>query len=270
MKKQFSLVYLTTPGCSPPETIYMAARAGFDFVSLRTIPMRLPTEPALSLADDKQLLVQTKRALEGTGIKLHDTENARILDGVKIKEYAREMEIAADLGARYILTNIWTSDRPLIIESLCELCDLANSYGLGVMVEFVTWSSVKTINEVRELLREVKRENAGIIVDTLHFNRSRCSLVDLENASDLVRFVHICDAPREIPTTKDDLIHAGRAERLYPGDGGIDLAEIIKRLPPIVYGIELPNLKLAEEIGDAEHVFRALEKTKSYFEQHQL
>ena len=270
MSKQFSLVYLTAPGCSPPETIYLAARAGFDFVSLRSIPMRLPNEPALALAQDKQLLTATRRALTETGLRLHDTENARILDGVKIKDYAAEMEIAAELGARYVLTNIWTSDRPLIIESLCELCDLAKSFGLGVIVEFVSWAPVATFNTVRDLLRNINRSNAGIVVDTLHFHRSRCSLADLKDASDLVRFAHICDAPSEIPEATEELVHTGRAERLYPGDGGIDIAAVVKRLPPMVFGIEVPNLDLASEIGNAEHVFRALEKTKLYFARHRL
>jgi sugar phosphate isomerase/epimerase len=270
MKQQFSLVYLTVPSCSPPEMIYLAGRAGFDFVSLRTIPMGLPNEPSLSLAGNKDLLAQTRRALKDTGVQLHDVENARIHDSVQVKSYLPEMETAADLGARHVLTNIWTNDRPLTIESLCELCDLAKPLGLGVIVEFVTWASVTTLNDTVAIVRETGRDNVGIIVDTLHFNRSRCSLTDLESTPpDLLRFVHICDAPLEIPS-KEGLLHAGRAERLYPGDGGIDLAAIVKRLPPMVYGIELPNLALAKEIGNAEHVFRALEKTKAYFEHRHL
>ncbi|MER2256473.1 MAG: sugar phosphate isomerase/epimerase, partial [Priestia megaterium] len=35
MPNQFSLAYLTVLGCSPPEMTYMAAKAGYDFVSLR-------------------------------------------------------------------------------------------------------------------------------------------------------------------------------------------------------------------------------------------
>jgi sugar phosphate isomerase/epimerase len=270
MKQQFSLVYLTAPSRSPPEMIYMAARAGFDYVSLRTIPMGLTNEPRLSLANDKALLDQTRRALRATGVKLHDTENARIVDGVRISDYVPELEIAAELGARYVLTNIWTPDRSLIRDALSELCDRAKSIGLGVIVEFVTWASITTLNEAAALVREINRDNAGLIVDCLHFNRSRCRLEDIDDNRDLMRFVHLCDAPAEIPTSKEGLLHAGRAERLYPGDGGIDLAAIISRMPPMVYGIEAPHLALADEIGDAEHIFRLLEKTKAYFERHRL
>jgi sugar phosphate isomerase/epimerase len=270
MQSRYSLVYLTAPQCSPPEMIYLAARAGFDFVSLRTIPMRLPNEPRLSLATDKELLAQTRRALKETGLKLHDTENARIVDGVRVADYVPELEIAAELGARYILTNIWTNDHAFVADALAELCDRAKTVGMGVMVEFVTWASVTTLNEAAALVREVGRDNAGLIVDCLHFNRSRCRLEDLDSNRDLMRFVHLCDAPAEIPDNRDALLHAGRAERLYPGDGGIDIAAIVKHLPPMVYGIEAPHLALAAEIGNAEHVFRLLEKTKAYFERQGL
>ena len=85
MSKQFSLVYLTAPGCSPPETIYLAKRAGFDFVSLRTIPMRLPNEPALALARDKQLLTATKQLLSRT-----DPRSSMILTTMRGKPWTSD------------------------------------------------------------------------------------------------------------------------------------------------------------------------------------
>jgi hypothetical protein len=39
MRKQYSLSYLTVNGCAPPEMTYIAARTGYDFVSLRLIPL---------------------------------------------------------------------------------------------------------------------------------------------------------------------------------------------------------------------------------------
>ena len=60
----------------------MAARAGYDFVSLRPIYMGLPGEPNFSLATNKTLLRETKKALQDTGLGLLDIELARIADGV--------------------------------------------------------------------------------------------------------------------------------------------------------------------------------------------
>src|SRR6187402_3273048 len=75
--RRFSLAYLTLFGCPPPEMTYIAARAGYDFVSLRPIYMGLPGEPNFDLAANPQLLAQTRAALASTGLRVHDIELAR-------------------------------------------------------------------------------------------------------------------------------------------------------------------------------------------------
>ena len=50
MKHLYSLVHLTNISCPPPEMIRVAARAGYDAVSLRTIPMGLPGERPYDIA----------------------------------------------------------------------------------------------------------------------------------------------------------------------------------------------------------------------------
>ena len=102
----YSLVHLTNIDCPPPEMIRVAAKAGYDAVSMRTIPMGLPGEKPYDIAKDAQLLRETRRAAQETGIQLHDTENARIADGVDVSSYEPALAAAAELGIRHILTNI--------------------------------------------------------------------------------------------------------------------------------------------------------------------
>lgn len=59
MKHLYSLVHLTNISCPPPEMIRVAARAGYDAVSLRTIPMGLPGERPYDIAKDPHLLRET-------------------------------------------------------------------------------------------------------------------------------------------------------------------------------------------------------------------
>lgn len=99
MQNQFSLAQLTVLECAPPEMTYLAARAGYDFVSFRPIYMGLPGEPNYALAENKEMMKQTKIALADTGLKLLDIELARIFDGVDPKRYVSAMEVAAELGA---------------------------------------------------------------------------------------------------------------------------------------------------------------------------
>ena len=56
-----------------------------------------------------------------------------------------------------------------------------------------------------------------------------------------------------------------REERLYVGEGGIDIAAILRQLPDqLVLSIELPHLARAKEFGYAEHAARCIETAKKY------
>jgi sugar phosphate isomerase/epimerase len=269
MKRQFSLAHLTVLGCAPPEMTYVAARAGYDFVSFRIILFGLPGEPNYALAENREMLRQTRAALRETGLRLHDIELARIHDGVDPRSYLPAMEVAAELGGRSVLSSIWTQDRSFRNEAFAELCDLARPFGLTVDLEFVTWAGVANLAQALEVLRAVDRPNAGIMVDMLHFHRSRVRLEELDDVPrEWFHFAHLCDAPAEIPATTEGLIHTARDERLYLGEGGIDVAGIVNRMPEIPYSIELPHLARSRERGFAEHAARCLDTAKAHLDAH--
>ena len=264
MDIRYSLVHLTSITCPPPEFIRTAAKAGYDCVSLRTIPMGLQGEIPHDIAKDHRLLLETRRAAEETGIEIHDTENARIFDGVSIPDYEPALEAAAELGIHHILSNIWTDNKSFYTEKYMELCDLADSYGQTVSVEFVTWASVQDLKTAKELLLASGRKNVGIVLDTLHFYRSRVTLEELgQIPPEWFHYVHLCDAGAEIPTDLESLVHTGRGERLYPGEGAIPIKAILKKLPPVVRGLEVPHLTRLQQFGLEEHARQALERAKN-------
>jgi hypothetical protein len=66
-------------------------------------------------------------------------------------------------------------------------------------------------------------------------------------------FAHVCDAPAQIPTTREELIHTARFERLFPGEGGIDIHGILGALPATIpYALEIPRATLAAQLGEKE------------------
>jgi sugar phosphate isomerase/epimerase len=268
-RHRFSLAYLTLFGCPPPEMIYIAARAGYDFVSLRPIYMALPGEPNFDLAANRQLLAQTRTALATTGLGVHDIELARIQDGTDPRSYLPALEVGAELGARRVISSIWTPDGVFARECLAALCDLAQPLGLTIDLEFVTFASVRTLREAVDVVRAVRRANCGILVDLLHFTRSGVTLAELDAVPrEWFHFVHVNDAPAAIPPTEEGLIHTAREERLYAGEGGMDIAAILKRIPDVPYSIELPHTARVKELGYAEHAFRCLETMKAYLRDH--
>jgi sugar phosphate isomerase/epimerase len=270
MKKQYSLAYLTILGCPPPEMINIAARAGYDFVSLRPIYMGLPGEPNFSLSDNKELMKETKTALAETGVKLLDIELAKIFDGVDPKNYVPAMESAAELGGKHVLSSIWTDDRSFSIERFAELCELAKPFGLTVELEYVPIASVKNLAGAVDVLQTAKQDNAGLMIDIHHFHRAGDKVENLDAVPrDWFRFLHLCDAIGEIPSSMEEMTRILREERSYVGEGGIDVASIVNRIPEIPCSIELPNLKRVQEYGFEEHARRCLQTAKAYFDQHQ-
>ena len=278
MSSRYSLVHLTNAACSPPEMIRIAAKAGFDCVSLRSIPTRMrQTEASVSeevtgrmpfsLADSPGLLTETRRAAEETGVGIHDTENARIFDGVDVRDYDRDLNAAAELGIREILTNIWASDPVFYREALEQLCEMAAVYGQNINLEFVTWSSVPKLWDAAALLKQISADNKGIVLDTLHFYRSGDILSDLEGApQNWFRYVHLCDCPKEIPDDRQELIRTGLEERLIPGEGAVDIPGILRRLPPVVRGLEVPHSARLNALGYERYAKYILDKAKSFLE----
>lgn len=182
--------------------------------------------------------------------------------------YEPHLAAAAELGIRHILCNIWTDNRAFYTQQFGELCRLAAKYGQDVNVEFVTWASVRDLRQAAQLLREVAQPNVGIVVDALHFHRSRVQLQELEALPrEWFHFMHLCDTGKEIPTDPKILAHDGREERLYPGEGAVDLKGILSKLPEeIVRGIEVPHSKRLQEAGFEAHARRALEYAKQCLE----
>ena len=269
MAARFSLAYLTVQGCPPPEMAHIAADAGYDFVSFRPIYMGLPNEPNYAFAADKALFRETKRALAETGLALSDIELAKIYDGLDPKSYLPAFEAAAELGCRHVIASVWTKDRDFAIDCFAQFCDFGRPLGLSIELEFVTFAEVTTLAGALDIVKTAGRSNCGILVDTLHLQRSRVDPRELDAVPrELFHMAHICDADAEIPATREGLIHTARDARLYVGEGGIDIAGILHRIPEVTYSIELPHLARVKEYGNAEHARRCLATAKAYMAAH--
>src|SRR5215831_1468832 len=264
MKHEFSLAHLTILSCSPPDLIEIASEAGYDYVSLRPIAVT-PNEPKYPFGEDQNLLNQTRSALAATGMRLLDIEVARIVPELNVKSYMPALEAAANLGARHVLSSGWMPDRTYVSEKFAELCDLAKPFGLTVDFEFVTFAAMGTLADAVAVVGGAGRENGGVCIDTLHFFRSNTNLVELDSLpKPWFRFMQLCDAPKEPPTTTEGLIFAARADRKFLGEGGLNLPSVIKRLPPMPYSLEIPNAKLALTLSPMEIAKKAIDTARKY------
>lgn len=266
MKRRYSLAHLTALKCPPQDLIYYASEAGYDSVGLRPILMHVPGEVSHDFAHNIGLFLAVKNALRDTGITLNDIEVIRIYDGVNIKEeYEAAMNAGAELGAKYAITSVWTDNVPFYTEKFAEICDLAAQYHLTVNLEFVTWSSIETIKKAEELLRNVNRANTAILVDSLHFYRSRDTLDEIKALPrKYFPYFHLCDAPKAIPEDREELIRTGREKRFYVGEGAIDNRSIVNCVPDADIALEIPNLQKMQELGTLKYIKQCLIRCKQY------
>lgn len=265
---KYSLAHLTLLGCSTPELVYVAARAGYDAISPRLLSMGVKGECAQSLLE-KNMIDATYNALRTTGITVHDIELLRITDNCDVKSYKNILEAGAKLGAKNIITSVWTKEdnnRNYIIDTFAELCDLAKQYGFFVSLEYPSFSRLKNLDDVVDVVEASQKDNGGILIDTLYTHMSRTNIEDLKKVSSkYFKFMHICDVGHGIPDTKDGMVEIARNARLYPGEGCIDFKSIVEALPNVNYSIELPNEYRVKELGYEEHARRALLASKQQF-----
>ena len=264
----YSLSHLTLIGVTPVELVYIAARAGYDAISPRFIPISVPgefSEPPMNKAQVQAL----KTALATTGIEVLDIELARITEDVDPRSFEPALEVGGEVGARRMIMSAWTSsrdDREYLVDVYGRTCDLALPYGLTVDLEFPTFSRLRTLDEVLDIVRAADRPNGGILVDTLYLHLSRVDLGELLHVpSDLMHLLHISDCLPGIADTREGMIQLARDARLYPGEGWIDFKGIIERMPPVDYSIELPNRSRLAELGYEEHARRCLVHARRSF-----
>lgn len=273
MARKFSLAYLTIPGVDPVSQIRIAKEAGYDYVSLRTIPMHLPGEPEFLPQKDPELFDAIQKALREYDMPLMDIELARVRPDLDIEEYRPAFEAAAKLGATDVLGSIWSRDKAWYTDTAGKVADYAAEFGLKFNIEFLPWAGVRNLQEDITLVDKLGRDNVFVMVDTLHAGRAGVTAEELARTPrKYFNFIHLCDGPAGpdgdpvLDNIKDDLmLYTAREARFYPGEGVMDIAGMVKAMPNIPLSIELPNLKEIEARGQAGHAARCLETAKAYF-----
>lgn len=253
MKHDYSLAHLTVLSLTPPQVVDVAARAGYRYASLRMTRVTA-AEPLYDLAHDRLLMKETKARLDDTGIDVLDVELFRMEPKLGPEDFKAELDATAELGAKNIIAQLPDPNRERATERFARLCDLARPLGIYVNLEFPHWTETGTLAEATKIVRAVNQPNAAILIDTLHMARSSSSCEELRKLPrEWFRFVHVCDAERECPLTLEAIIRTARDERLYPGEGTIDVRGILACLPEdIPYSLEIPRVTLTKAVGPEE------------------
>ena len=264
MVRSISLAALTVLELTPPDMVTCAAEAGFSHVGIRLIAAT-PTEPQYDLVGATPLMRDVERRLADTGVKVLDVEIFRLKPETRVADYEAAIVTAARLGAFNLLVAGNDPDEMRLTERFAAFCDLAARYGVNASLEFMPWTDVKDLSQGARIVDAAGRQNGGLLIDPFHLSRSRSRIEDIRNVSPTrLQFMQFCDVPAAIPPTMDAILAEARAERLFPGEGSVDLVALLRAVPPdIPLSVEVPTHTLARSVGAVDRARRALTATKA-------
>ncbi len=240
--REVSLSPLTVLPCTPLELIDAAAAAGFRTVGLRLLPT-LPTDVAV--LEDPLLMRDILRRLRETRLSVLDVEVVRVSPSLDVDTVLPVLDYAAELGARWLAVtaeprhDYQAETEHLVVTKLREVADAAAQRGLGVMLEFMVFRGVATLDDAERVVTAVDRANMRICLDVLHLFRSGGNVESVRNLDPkLLACVQLNDAPL-VPT--DNVQREARYNRRLPGQGGLPLREVLAALPvDVPLAVEVP------------------------------
>lgn len=260
---KFSLAALTVLELAPPELVEVAASCGYDHVGIRLLPA-VPGGLAYPLMDDAVALKETLARLDATGIAVADLEVVAFRPETDVAGFSAFFETGARLGAKNILVAGYDPDLARFADRFAKFCEAAAKRDLTADLEFMPWTSVPDLHTADRIVAQSGQPNAGVLVDALHFDRSRSLLGELVRIpAERLHYWQLCDGPATPPATTEEMMHAARHERMFPGEGGIDLVSLARAMPAdIPVSIEVPTASLAKSLNAEARARRALEAAR--------
>ena len=202
---------------------------------------------------------ELERRLDDTGIRVLDVEVFRLDEKTQVARFEPTLALAARLRASEILVHGADADEGRLVDTFSKLCELAARYGINANIEPMPWVEVSTVAKARRVLDKAAMKNAALLVDPIHFFRADNTFADLEGAP--LRYLQFCDAHPGRPAEVQELMRQARGDRLFPGEGALDLKGLLRALPAnLPVSVEVPY---ARPLAPLERAKRALAATQS-------
>lgn len=256
---------LSTFGLHPAELIRLTGELGCSHVTLNLGPAanRLPIYPELSIRDDPALRRDVQAALAGSGVRIGMMEGFAITPDNRADDLARDLDIAAELGAAAICTVSLERDMARTHGEFARLTELAAERGLMVTTE-VSAGVLRRLEKALAAVAAVAHPSFKLLIDTMHFFRFGATVADFAALDPIVvGHIQLCDVP--MPAVIESYMEEALYERRAPGDGDLPLAGFLHHVPAgVVVGLEIPIRSEAERgIGPKERLARCVAQTRA-------
>jgi sugar phosphate isomerase/epimerase len=264
MPRPLSLAALTVLEAGPVETIRIAAVTGYSHVGLRPVAAT-PTEKHWPMLRDKALADAIRAALAEGNIGVLDVEILRLTPHIDWDEVQATVDFAQSLGAARVLVADNDPDSSRSRDSLARMGAMAAAAGVTIALEFMPWTHAPNLATARE--RAQGLEGVALLADAFHLVRSGGQVEDVAQNDPLISYLQLCDIAGPIPPM-ETILQEARADRLFPGEGEVDLVTLLRRLPDLPISLEIPadRLRLAG-VSAQERAALAIAATRRVLEQ---
>jgi sugar phosphate isomerase/epimerase len=227
---------------TPEQLIDLASRYGFDCVdwSARDLVERSGgAEQARGLLREKNVVI----GAIGLPVNWRSTEEKfRAGLGRLVEEAEAACELGVTRCCTYILPSVDQSPAHFMAVATrrLRLCArILGAYGIRFGLEFVgphhlrtAWKHafIRTLQETLDWIEAIGEPNVGLLLDSFHWHTTGLTTADIEALSaEQIVHVHLNDA-KDVPI--EEVLDN---DRLYPGEGVIDLAGFLRALHRIGY-----------------------------------
>lgn len=271
---ELGIAHLSLLQLDPAELVRVAAETGYQFVGLR-VRGATPSEVWPDQRPGSPASRATVAALRETGLRVRDIEFLS-LDGHTGREsWMPMLEAGAALGADTLNLAGQDPDTSRLTDTLAQLVTDAAVYGIVPALEAISYNAVSTVPQAASVARAA---GARVMLDPLHLQRGGSTIAEVAALEpSLIPVLQLCDGP--ITTPERIEMHEplprgmsadgeprkveSRALRLAPGEGGFDLASLVRAVPagtPI--SLEVPHVELASEMGPLRYARYLHEATR--------
>ncbi|MER5216541.1 TIM barrel protein [Streptomyces sp. NPDC002838] len=212
------------------EKLTAASRAGFDGVEIfenDLLASPLGPEAIRARCADLGLTVdlyQPMRDIEAVG----EEQFAR-----NLRRARHKFELMRRLGADTVLVCSSVSppavdDDALAAEQLSRLADLAQDFGIRVAYEALAWGRhVSTYDHAWRIVETAGHPALGTCLDSFHILSRGSDPKGIEDIpGEKIFFLQLADAP----LLAMDVLQWSRHYRCFPGQGGFDIADLVRRV----------------------------------------
>ncbi len=241
----------------PEDVVYAAAEAGFNAVGI-WCDLEIWT-------DDR--IEKVKSALIETGITALDIEVVWFKPGEALDTHNRFVDIAKTVGAKNILCVSSETDINETKKRFKHICQLAEGSDIRVVLEFLAITEINSLAKALEVVNDVAHPAGGILVDTLHLQRTGSCAQDVaELAPALLPYIQLCDANENLEDQSfDGILEDAIFLRKLLGEGGLPLDDILRTVDANVpLSLEIRSRNLIEQFPNlqdrANMVFKSTQK----------